>query len=238
MDPEPPSACTSVPRKDTPWENRATPRGGDRARRDDAMNRSRSGFRLVSTPMMAAVPSVATLVTPPDEVTALPHHRNWTHHWAREVIRRHGSGTLDYFALGDDKRHFSSVSRWWPIACSAGFCLATPDPIGPVAERELVWSSFRRFTAGRGWTIAVLGASAYWLPIYAEGSMRALYIGDEAVVDATEFHLAGGRRKGLRQAYNRIERNGYTATFHDPTEIPRPPRGRRARGDASGPGRW
>ena len=41
--------------------------------------------------------------------------------------------------------------------------------------------------------------------------MHDIYIGDEAVVDVQEFSLAGGHMKGLRQAYNRIAKYGYTA---------------------------
>jgi lysylphosphatidylglycerol synthetase-like protein (DUF2156 family) len=49
--------------------------------------------------------------------------------------------------------------------------------------------------------------------------MRSFYIGDEAVVDCTCFHLDGGRHKGLRQAVNRIARHGYTIALHDPATI-------------------
>jgi lysylphosphatidylglycerol synthetase-like protein (DUF2156 family) len=49
--------------------------------------------------------------------------------------------------------------------------------------------------------------------------MHDLYVGDEAIVDCRRFSLEGGRAKGLRQAVNRVARNGYTVTFHDPAEI-------------------
>jgi lysylphosphatidylglycerol synthetase-like protein (DUF2156 family) len=38
-------------------------------------------------------------------------------------------------------------------------------------------------------------------------------------VDIQQFSLAGGKMKGLRQAYKRIERYGYTARFLDPAHI-------------------
>ena len=64
-----------------------------------------------------------------------------------------------------------------------------------------------------------MGASATWLPIYRESGMRDLYIGDEAIVDVQSFSLAGGKKKGLRQAVNRIAKYGYTIEFHDPSAI-------------------
>jgi lysylphosphatidylglycerol synthetase-like protein (DUF2156 family) len=51
--------------------------------------------------------------------------------------------------------------------------------------------------------------------------MHDIYIGDEAVVDVQGFSLAGGHMKGLRQAYNRIAKYGYTVTFHDPSRLDR-----------------
>jgi lysylphosphatidylglycerol synthetase-like protein (DUF2156 family) len=97
----------------------------------------------------------------------------------------------------------------------------SPDPIGPFAEREQVWSAFRRFTDDRGWVVCIMGASEQWLPVYRAMGMHDIYIGDEAVVDVQRFSLAGGDMKGLRQAYNRIAKYGYTASFHDPGRLDR-----------------
>jgi lysyl-tRNA synthetase, class II len=55
--------------------------------------------------------------------------------------------------------------------------------------------------------------------VYRASGMHAVYVGDEAVVDCGSFHLRGGDRKGLRQAAQRVERNGYTVTFHDARSI-------------------
>jgi lysylphosphatidylglycerol synthetase-like protein (DUF2156 family) len=65
----------------------------------------------------------------------------------------------------------------------------------------------------------VLGASEAWLPIYRTSGMAERYIGDEAVVDVTSFSLDGGAMKGLRQAVNRVARNGYTIEFYDPSTV-------------------
>jgi lysylphosphatidylglycerol synthetase-like protein (DUF2156 family) len=49
--------------------------------------------------------------------------------------------------------------------------------------------------------------------------MRNVYVGDEAVVDCETFSLDGGDMKGLRQAVNRIARNGYRMEFYDPARV-------------------
>ncbi len=139
---------------------------------------------------------------------------------ARDIVRRHGAGTLDYFALRGDKQFFFWGASLVAYGVYGGVCLVSPDPIGPVAEREEVWKAFRRFADDQGWTLAVLGAGEDWLPTYRTSGMHDLYVGDEAVVDVTRFTLEGGRYKGLRQAVNRIAKYGYTISFHDPASLP------------------
>ncbi|PZS23499.1 MAG: hypothetical protein DLM54_01095 [Acidimicrobiales bacterium] len=138
---------------------------------------------------------------------------------AREVVRRNGQGTLDYFALRADKTHFFWHASLVAYGVYGSVCLVSPDPIGPEAERDGVWASFRKFADAQGWTVAVLGAAEAWLPVYRSTGMHDLYLGDEGVVDVTSFSLAGGHHKGLRQAVNRIAKYGYTISFHDPAHL-------------------
>jgi lysylphosphatidylglycerol synthetase-like protein (DUF2156 family) len=135
---------------------------------------------------------------------------------AKDIVRRHGRGTLDYFALRHDKAHFFVGDTVVAYGVYGGVCLVSPDPVGPEDERERAFSAFRRFADRRGLMVAVLGAGEDWLPVYRAFGMHDLYVGDEAVVDVQSFSLEGGRHKGLRQAVNRIARYGYTISFHDP----------------------
>jgi lysylphosphatidylglycerol synthetase-like protein (DUF2156 family) len=138
---------------------------------------------------------------------------------ARDIVKRHGSSTLDYFALRTDKQWFFHRDSLVAYAIYGGICLISPDPIGPANERELVWMAFRRFADSHGWVPAVMGAGEDRLPMYRDSGMHHVYLGDEAVVDIPGFSLAGGNKKGLRQAHNRIKKKGYTVSFHDPARI-------------------
>ncbi len=138
---------------------------------------------------------------------------------ARAIVRRHGGGTLDYFALREDKRFFFAGDSLVAYAVYGTFCLVSPDPIGPAHERAEVWRAFRAFVDAQGWALGVLAAGAPWRELYRAGGMRELYIGDEAVVALQEFSLQGGTAKGLRQAAGRVARHGYTVSFHDPAQI-------------------
>jgi lysylphosphatidylglycerol synthetase-like protein (DUF2156 family) len=138
---------------------------------------------------------------------------------ARDIVRRHGTGSLDYFALRDDKQWFFHRDSLVAYAVFGGVCLVSPDPIGPFTERAHVWDAFRRYVDRNGWGLGVMAAGEAWLPTYQASGMRFLYIGDEAVVDPGRFSLEGGKMKGLRQAVNRVARYGYTVRFLDPARV-------------------
>ncbi len=145
--------------------------------------------------------------------------RRAAEHRARDIVRRHGTGTLDYFALRDDKQWFFHRDTLVAYAVYGGVCLISPDPIGPRSERLQAFDAFRRYCDRRGWSLSVMAAAEEWLPLYREHGMHHMYIGDEAVVDIRRFSLQGGQMKGLRQAVNRVERYGYTVAFLDPARV-------------------
>ena len=148
---------------------------------------------------------------------------NAAHHSGREraraLVEQYGGGTLDYFALRDDKQWFFIGNSVVAYTVRAGVCLVSPDPIGPGGEREATWAALMRYVEESGWSVTVLGAAAHWLALYERSGLRAVYLGDEAVVDCASFTLEGHAMKSLRQAYRRVQRAGYTVTFHDPAAL-------------------
>ncbi|MEY2553819.1 MAG: lysyl-tRNA synthetase, class [Ilumatobacteraceae bacterium] len=138
---------------------------------------------------------------------------------AWDLVQLHGRGTLDYFALRDDKARFIWGNTVVPYAVRGGVAVVSPDPIGPSDERAQAWTAFRRHCSDNGWSAVVSGAADNWLPVYRSNGMTVIYAGDEAVVDITSFSLAGGRNKALRQAVNRVASAGYRIEFCDPADL-------------------
>ncbi|MEA3019705.1 MAG: lysyl-tRNA synthetase, class [Actinomycetota bacterium] len=138
---------------------------------------------------------------------------------ARRLIARGAGDTLSYFALRNDKQFFFSGESVVAYAVIGGVALVSPDPDGPVDDRDKVWAAFRAFADRHGWSVAVLGATEEWLDVYKRAGMRDVYIGDEAIVDCATFCLEGGKKKGLRQAVNRVARHGYHVEFFDPAHV-------------------
>ncbi|WP_434450350.1 bifunctional lysylphosphatidylglycerol synthetase/lysine--tRNA ligase LysX [Lentzea sp. E54] len=129
--------------------------------------------------------------------------------------------SLGYFATRRDKSVVFAASGRAALTYRVigGVTLASADPIGDEEawpEAVLAWLSEARTY---GWLPGVLGASERGARVYSGAGLKALEIGDEAVLDVREFTLAGPERKGLRQAVSRVERAGYTTRVRRHSEI-------------------
>ncbi|MEU4675008.1 bifunctional lysylphosphatidylglycerol synthetase/lysine--tRNA ligase LysX [Amycolatopsis sp. NPDC023774] len=130
--------------------------------------------------------------------------------------------SLGYFATRRDKSVVFSPNGRAAVTYRVlgGTSVASADPIGdPDAWPDAV-RAWLDETRSYGWIPGVLGASERGAKAYAAAGLRALEIGDEAVLDVREFSLTGPERKSVRQAVKRIERAGYTARVRRHGEIP------------------
>lgn len=84
------------------------------------------------------------------------------------------------------------------------------DPVGPEAEwRELLWRFREMCDEHDDWPVFYEIESAH-LSMYVDMGLTLLKLGEEACVPLANFSLEGPARKELRQAQNRMEREGIT----------------------------
>lgn len=180
------------------------------------------GLGPVGAPLLAAagiavaMVSLWFLLSPRWSPATAPAEHVFDRERARAAVARYGGGTLDYFALRDDKEWFFTGESVVAYAVRGGVCLVSPDPMGPTEDRYQAWADFMDFATSRGWGVAVVAASAGWLEIYRHSGLKPVYLGDEAIVDVASFTLTGRAVRGLRHAVTRVERAGVTAEFLDP----------------------
>ncbi|WP_435156726.1 bifunctional lysylphosphatidylglycerol synthetase/lysine--tRNA ligase LysX [Amycolatopsis sacchari] len=141
----------------------------------------------------------------------------------RELLAHHGEDdSLGYFATRRDKSVIFAPNGQAAVTYRvlAGTSIASADPIG---DRDAWGQAIEAWLAEAhtyGWVPGVLGASEQGARAYAAAGLKALELGDEAVLDIHEFTLAGPQRRSVRQAVSRIERAGYTARVRRHSEIP------------------
>ena len=140
---------------------------------------------------------------------------------AHALVHAWATDTLAPFVLRADKSYFFDENETAFIAYRvvAGVAIVSGDPIGPEERFTGLVERFLAFARERGWRVAILGVSERWLPLYESHGLRALYHGDEAVVDTASFSLDGRAIRKVRQSVHRLEREGYTARVLRPSEV-------------------
>ncbi len=130
---------------------------------------------------------------------------------ARRLVRSHGDDSLAFFSLRRDKNYFFSPTRESFLAYKvvAGVALVSGGPIGEPAEFRELLAEFRRVCHAQGWRLALLGVHADLLPVTEALGLRAIKLGDEAVVHPADFSLDGRSVRKVRQSVARLERAGY-----------------------------
>ena len=130
---------------------------------------------------------------------------------ARALVDAYGYDSLSFFALRRDKSYFFSPSRGSFLAYRvvAGTALISGDPVGDESEFDALLAEFRRVARTHGWRLAVISASQTHLERYRKLGMRAIAIGEEAVLYPATFSLEGRAIRKVRQSVTRLTKAGY-----------------------------
>jgi len=139
----------------------------------------------------------------------------------RRLVATFGVDTLAPFALRSDKSYFFArdESAFLAYRVVGGVAIVAGDPVGRLAVRGELLREFIDFAHERGWRLAVLGVSERDLSLYRSLGLRALYHGDEAVVDTRAFSLDGRAIRKVRQSVHRLEKAGFTVRVLHAREI-------------------
>ncbi|HEX5402713.1 MAG TPA: phosphatidylglycerol lysyltransferase domain-containing protein [Pseudonocardiaceae bacterium] len=133
-----------------------------------------------------------------------------------------GADSLDYFALRRDKSAVFSASAKSAIAYRvlAGVALTSGDPLGDVEAWPGAIEEYLAICQRHAWVPAVLGCSERAATVWSRYGLDVLELGDEAIVDVSDFTLEGRRMRGVRQAVARVRRSGYEVQVRRTAEIP------------------
>ncbi|HLJ09945.1 MAG TPA: bifunctional lysylphosphatidylglycerol flippase/synthetase MprF [Planctomycetaceae bacterium] len=120
--------------------------------------------------------------------------------------------TLAHLALLGDKMLLFNEARTALImyAIQGRSWISMGDPVGPDEEgNELVWRFRELCDRYDAWPV-FYQVEAEKVTMYLDQGFSLLKIGEEARVDASQFTLEGGARKGLRKNRNALQKEGLT----------------------------
>jgi lysyl-tRNA synthetase class 2 len=133
---------------------------------------------------------------------------------ACELVRAHGRDTLAAFKLRRDLDYlFEPGGRAFVgYRVERGVLLVAGDPVGPDEAIPAVIDEVCSFAEAHGLRVGGVGASEAVARQWRDAGLRALYIGDEAIVDTRTFSLDGRPVRKVRQSVTRLVSAGFTAS--------------------------
>ena len=132
---------------------------------------------------------------------------------ARRLVRRYGTDTLAFFKLRRDKQYLfdKAGTAFLAYRIENGVLLCSGDPVGPTAALPGLVAQAAAYAERRGLKLAASGVSEALVPLWRQAGLRALYLGDEAVVETGSFSLDGRAIRKVRQSVARLEKCGYSS---------------------------
>jgi phosphatidylglycerol lysyltransferase len=136
---------------------------------------------------------------------------------ARQIVEAFGHSSLARLTLMDDKSYFFNAGGTVISYVVKGrVALVLGDPIGPESDLLACLASFRGYCRSNDWFPAYYQVLPEYVTQYRSAGYQLICIGHEGIVDLNQFTLAGNVNKGLRSAYNRLDKLNYQAEILDP----------------------
>jgi lysyl-tRNA synthetase, class II len=133
-------------------------------------------------------------------------------HAAADLVRRYGTDTLSFFKLRADKHYLfdATGNAFVGYRVESGVMVISGDPVGEWAAVAELVKNVVDFAEARSLRIAALGVSPSGKALFEQAGLRALYVGDEAIVDTEGFSVEGRAIRKVRQSVTRLEKAGYS----------------------------
>ncbi|HLN21029.1 MAG TPA: phosphatidylglycerol lysyltransferase domain-containing protein [Bacteroidales bacterium] len=138
---------------------------------------------------------------------------------AEFLVHKYGRSSLDYFKTYYDKMLFvpEGINAFISYRISKNFAVVLEDPVSEnIDEMKKCIAAFKKFCYDNGLKDIYYRVPEESLQIYAGFSAKNLFIGQEAILDLETFSLAGGDKKPIRNALNKIKAEGYITRVNTP----------------------
>jgi len=141
---------------------------------------------------------------------------NWTQRAAVvRAIATYGRNPISAYALEPDKLAFTGeASGAIAYRACAGVALAAGEPMAAEGHHLDLATAFIRYCRQHGWIPAFYQTLDKDIDAYRSVGLRALKIGEEAIIDLPSFTLVGKRIANVRHCVSHVERAGLHAEIY------------------------
>lgn len=131
---------------------------------------------------------------------------------ARSLLQSSGGAPVAYFTLLPDKRYLfeeAKPPRWAVAYVVVGrIAVSLGDPLGPPGDAPDAIQAFVALCRRHDWQPAFYQTTADHLEAYRHVGLKALKVGEDAIIDLPTFSLSGKRFQDLRTAINKMGKIG------------------------------
>lgn len=130
----------------------------------------------------------------------------------REMIRAHGTSSIDYMLTWDGNSIWFSADGataiGYRIVGTVALCLA--DPIGPPAQRLAALREFDAFCFDRGWIPCLFAAGVETADLAPELGWKKIQVAEDGVVPLPDLEFKGKAWQDVRTAMNKAGKQDIT----------------------------
>ena len=138
---------------------------------------------------------------------------------AKELVQKYGNSSLDYFKTYYDKLLFISKSKnsFLAYRLVGTYAVVLENPVSEnLQEMKDCLLDFETFCYECGLKSIFYRVMEHDLPMYNSLDKKHFFIGQEGVVNITDFSLEGSAKKSLRNAMNKITESGFKTSIYQP----------------------
>ncbi len=130
---------------------------------------------------------------------------------AENLVEEYGTSSLDYFKLTSDKQLFFSenMEGFVSYRTGNGFAAVLEDPVCLEQDKVTLIKEFEDYCQKNGFKSCYYRVGESGLFHFAPFRKQKLFIGQDAILDAENFSLAGKEKKSIRNGINVLEKSGY-----------------------------
>ena len=142
----------------------------------------------------------------------------------QRIFEAHGEHSLAAFAIDSDKHHLFVADGRGLVAYAVrgSVAMACGDPLAPEEQFQQSIDEYLHYCRQKSWTPVIYEASEARLFTYRAMGMKWFKIAEEAILDLTEFSLAGNKRANLRAMVNKAKKAGMTVQAYHRKHYPVP----------------
>jgi len=137
----------------------------------------------------------------------------------RNLVGQYGNSALDYFKTYRDKMIFepSGLNAFIAYRPAGNYAVVLENPVAQnIEQMKQCISEFDLFCYEIGLKSIYYRVSESDLECYRSLKKKALFLGQEGLVDLKTFSLEGGSKKSIRNALSKVKDRGYKSNIHTP----------------------